>query len=176
MQRPALIVVTGRPGSGKTTLAHALAQTIRCPAICRDELKEGLLNTTGPGEDDVARAVYQTFFEAIELLLSRHITLIAEAAFQHKLWAPKLEPLRAVAGIRIIVCTIPRDLAAARREERHHADPAREHFHPALIGGGHDDYDPPRLDVPTLAVDTSDGYQPSLESVIAFARGRKPTA
>ena len=42
IELPTLIVVTGRPGSGKTTLAHALAREIRCPAICRDEIKEGL--------------------------------------------------------------------------------------------------------------------------------------
>jgi predicted kinase len=44
---PRLIVVTGRTGSGKTTLAHALARAIRCPAICRDEIKEGFVNTVG---------------------------------------------------------------------------------------------------------------------------------
>ena len=44
---PALIFVTGRPGAGKTSLAHKLAREIRCPALCRDEFKEGFVNTTG---------------------------------------------------------------------------------------------------------------------------------
>jgi dephospho-CoA kinase len=40
---------TGIPaGSGKTTLAHALA-AVGCPAICRDEIKEGMVHAT-PGE------------------------------------------------------------------------------------------------------------------------------
>src|SRR5262245_54210180 len=94
---PRLIVVTGRPGSGKTTLAHRLAKSIRCPAICRDELKEGFVNTTGqigePG-DEIAREIYEAFFETIGILSKRQITLIAEAAFQHKLWQPKLDLLR----------------------------------------------------------------------------------
>lgn len=29
-------------------------------------------------------------------------------------------------------------------------------------------YEPPDLDVPTLTVDTSDGYQPTLQEIVAF--------
>jgi predicted kinase len=38
---PTLIIVSGRGGSGKTTLAHQLAATLGCPALCRDEIKKG---------------------------------------------------------------------------------------------------------------------------------------
>ena len=49
VNHPFLIVVTGRPAAGKTTLAHTLAQAIRCPLISRDEIKEGysVVNTNG---------------------------------------------------------------------------------------------------------------------------------
>jgi hypothetical protein len=43
---PALIVVSGPMGSGKTTLAHRIAQAVGCPAICRDEIKEGMVQAT----------------------------------------------------------------------------------------------------------------------------------
>ena len=33
-------------GSGKTTLAHRLAGSVGCPAICRDEIKERMVHTT----------------------------------------------------------------------------------------------------------------------------------
>jgi len=175
-----LIVVTGCPGSGKTTLAHALARMVRCPAICRDEIKEGLLNTTGeksaPG-DAVAWQVYNLFFETLELLLRNNVTLVAEAAFQHKRWAPKLEPLRAIARIKIVHCLIDPELARVRRMQRSVAEPARARFHhedcSAPASAERDKlpppYDPPRLDVPTLTVDTSDGYRPVIDEIVAFA-------
>jgi len=173
---PLLIVVTGRPGAGKTTLAHALARAIRCPAICRDEIKEGFVNTTAQG-DDVAWPVYETFFDVVKLLLTRRITLVAEAAFQHKLWAPKLEPLREIARIRIVLCDVDPELAHTRHVERGLADPARERFHDDRawqaaregVARSSNDYDPPQLEVPTLNVGTSNGYQPALEAIAAFA-------
>ena len=179
---PSLIVVTGEPGSGKTTLTPLLAKAVRCPAISRDEIKEGLINTTGesgkPG-DDVARVVYEAFFDVMELLLRRRVTLIAEAAFQHQVWAPKLQPLRQIAHIRIIHCTIDPNLARSRHIARSQADRHRQRFHHDRELHFDDDgrerplqsYDPPRLDVPTLTVDTSDGYQPAMDRIIAFARG-----
>jgi predicted kinase len=118
---PLLVVVTGRPGAGKTTLAHALAKAVRCPAICRDEIKEGLVNTTGDkGEPGgaVEREVYEAFFATIELLLKRRVTLVAEAAFQHKVWGPRLEALRTIARVRIVICTIDPKLARTRHVER----------------------------------------------------------
>jgi replication-associated recombination protein RarA len=53
---PALVVVSGPAGCGKTTLAHLLAVALACPAICRDEIKEGMArNASGfePAPGDV---------------------------------------------------------------------------------------------------------------------------
>jgi predicted kinase len=159
--------VTGRPGSGKTTLAHALAAQIHCPAFCRDEFKEGfLLTTNGSHEARVNGEIYTAFFELIEQMLARRISLVVEAAFQHKLWEPKLVPLIETTQIVVIVCSVDPALARARFQQRVLADPMRAHFH------GDDasvppsaDYDPPSLPVPTLYIDTSNGYDPSLAAI-----------
>ena len=181
---PTLIVVAGRPGSGKTTLAHALARAVRCPVISRDEIKEGFVNATGelgePG-DALQRHVSDAFFDVVKLLLDRRVTVVAEAAFQHTVWAPRLERLSGIARVRIVLCAINPDLARTRHIERGLADPSREQFHHdrgvriARAGGDWralpvGSWDPPHLDVPTLAVDTSDGYRPQFEAIVAFAR------
>jgi predicted kinase len=180
MIMPALIVVTGRPGAGKTTLAHTLARTIRCPAVCRDEFKEGLLNTyhLSPELSEHANGrVYDAFFHVIELMLRNDVTLVAEAAFQHKRWLPKLEPLQQIAHVRMIICTLEPMLARERVIQRALSEPERANFHGDLLVQVDREktedlivnYDPPRLAVPTLTIDTSQGYQPQIDEIVRFA-------
>ena len=44
-KKPKLVVVSGRPGAGKTTLAKKLGELIKLPVFCRDEFKEGYVST-----------------------------------------------------------------------------------------------------------------------------------
>ena len=179
---PILIVVTGRPASGKTTLAHTLARTIRCPVISRDEIKEGLINTIKTDEkieDSAKWHVYDAFFEVVELLLTNNITVIAEAAFQHKLWIPKLELLKNIAEIKIIYCRIDPKLARLRFIQRGLSDPQRVFFHgdkavqatKGILPIGN--YNPPVMNVPTLTVNTSNGYEPKIEEIVLFIHNRE---
>jgi predicted kinase len=181
MSKPFVIVVTGQPGSGKTTLAHALARRIACPALCRDEFKEGYVHTLGGSHaslgPDINARLYPIFFESIDFVVSRGISVVVEAAFQHKAWAPKLTELAERSRVAIIICSVEPSLARSRWIERGLADSARERFHGdnvarAAAGGAGlpaDQYDPPHMDLPTLTVDTTDGYNPALDQVVSFA-------
>ena len=101
------------------------------------------------------------------------MTTVAEAAFQHEVWRPRLDPLLPLAAVRLVQCSADPGAAFDRVVRRQQGDPARRaHSGP----GGRDDYlrrlrafTPLRLDAPTIEVDTTSGYRPALEEVIAFA-------
>ena len=169
-----LVIIAGRPGSGKTTLARILAAGIRCPLISRDEIKEGYINTVNKEHAKITKEeniqIYETFFNTIELLLDNNITIIAEAAYQHKLWQPKFEVLREKSDIKIIVCKTDPDLAYNRFLERKNKDAQREYFHgDAAAADEYVLYEAPQFPVPLLEVDTTNEYRPDLSEIIFFA-------
>ncbi len=170
---PSLIVVTGRPASGKTTLSRLLADALGATVVSRDAIMEDLLRSIDRGasvEGDPKHHAYRRFFDTIERHLRDQTTLIAEAAFQHPLWAPRLEPLTTLATIRVIRCTLDPKLAQHRFAQRAKAGAALPHVHAIDPGNLRRTHEPLHLNVPTLDVDTSDGYRPGLRDIMTFAR------
>jgi predicted kinase len=172
-----LVVVSGPSGSGKTTLAHRLAAVVGCPAICRDEIKEGMAHATpgfvpSPGDPLTMRTLV-AFFDVIGLLIGHGTTVVAEAAFQDHVWRPRLEVLRSQAEIRIVHCQVDAEVAYERIAERSastasraaHADAA--HDRDRWIRS-HQVFQRIDLPVPTLTVDTTNDYDPGLPEIATF--------
>jgi predicted ATPase len=144
---PTLIVVSGPSGTGKTTLAHKIALAVGCPAICRDEIKEGMVHATrgftaAPGDDLTART-FPTFFAGLAQIRIVHCTVSADIAIRRSLRRSEANPVR-----------------------RAHADPgpqdAAEHVR------RHEAFDRVSIDAPWIEVDTTDGYRPGLPEIVAF--------
>jgi predicted kinase len=172
MPLPTLVIVSGPAGSGKTTLAHRLAAKIGCPALCRDEIKEGMVAATpgfvpGPSDPLTVRS-YGLFFTAIRLFLEHGVTHVAEAAFQHANWERGLEPLRPLADLRIVRCQVALPIAQARAAQRGQEQPTRAAHDDAGHFSVEPSFEPISLDAPILDVDTTNGYSPDLDTVVRF--------
>ncbi len=177
MKKPNLIIVTGRPGSGKTTFAHLLADTIYMQVISRDKIKEGYVHTMGKSHDtfpdDINLAVTKIFFDTLKSLLENNISIIAEAAFQHPVWAHMLTGFEEIANIQFVICNADDDIAFERFIKRGLSDPLRGYFHgdkgvqmvKENIKVEPGSYNAPKFDLPTHYVNTSDGYSPTLREI-----------
>ena len=182
MNKPLLIVITGRPASGKTTLAHHLSRQVNLPLLSRDEIKEGYITTTGIHHNNLDSSVdlyvYETFFQTIDLLITQGVSIMAEAAFQHKLWQPKLSGFLNKADIKIIVCTTAPQLAKTRFADRLLNEPGRKTFHgekPIISPNDKtalliEQYENISMEVPTLQVDTTNNYNPGIDVMVDFIK------
>lgn len=189
--KPKCIIVTGRAGAGKTTLAKKLGRQLWMPVISRDEIKEGYVNTFGLKHDqlspDTDGFVSNFFFEIVCQYLTNKVSVVIEAAFQHAVWESRMSRIHELSYPYIILCSIDVEIAAQRHLQRGLANPQREFYHDdkrvslyRATGeiGTPKPYMPPNFDVPTIHVSTENDYSPSLDEIthqIQLQNAQQPT-
>ena len=124
MPEPLLILVSGPPAAGKTTLARRLAAEFGLPLINKDGIKELLFDTVGTQDYEwsqgLGRASIALLYDFTERLLTAGISLIAESNFHCEADSALLTELRRRRGFvpLQIHCTASADVLDARNERR----------------------------------------------------------
>ena len=183
-RKPKCVIVTGRAGSGKTTLARKLSERLHTPLISRDDIKEGYVNTYGLKHDELPAntngLVSELFFGIVNHHLAGNISVVIEAAFQHHVWEPRITKIAELAHVWIILCSVDDAVAARRHLQRGLENPDREFYHGDRRVAHYrktgeilapETYAPPRFEVPTIEVSTVGEYLPSIEEIVKQMQG-----
>lgn len=177
-----LVLVSGTPAAGKTTLARTLARQLGWPVLLKDAYKEALFDTLGYSDpawsSRLSVAAYASLFTTVEALLDANVSAVIEGNFKRGQHEVALLPFvrRAPSVLVHVACSRAEvvrrygDRESGRVTDRHPGHLDAHQLEETLRHIDADAYAPLGLELPSLAVDTSEGYVPSLADVIAFIR------
>lgn len=101
---PLLIIITGLPGTGKTTLGRRLAAELGLPFVYKDGIKEILFDQLGWSDRDWSRqlgiATYALLYHVVAIELAARRAFIVESNFHHDHASREFQALQARYGFR----------------------------------------------------------------------------
>jgi len=179
-QRPLLVIVNGPPASGKSTLGEQIAVELRLPFLSKDAIKEELFDSLGVIERTISRKLGETsmrlMYTVAGSILDAGTGVVIEANFFRGVSEGDLSSLAARADAVIVHCDAPKDTIKERYVERaqegdrhpvHHDSKNVDDLEEQLQEGT---YEPLNLDLPTIHVDTTDDYDPSVAEIVSRLR------
>jgi len=182
---PTLVLISGMPATGKSTLAVELADQLGWPVFTKDTFKELLFDAadhdeTAFDETESERMGAQSIALLLTIadsLVGANVNVVLEGNFRADLTADQIEPFLARADVRHVYCALHPDRIVERYAKRLEQDER----HPVHVDTGdadellaaleEKDYGPIRLPIPTLIVNTANGFDPPLPEIVTFCQG-----
>jgi len=147
MKSPKLILITGLPGSGKTTFARALSAALDIKHLNSDIIRKNI-GRWGNYSPTSKSVVYANLLREAEACLERDESVIVDATFYTKLLRDPYEQLAKQYHVPIVWIELLADEEVIRQRVSYHRPDSEADFDVYLKLKA--DYEP--LDVPHLAI------------------------
>jgi len=110
------VVVSGPPGSGKTTLALAIAPALRLPLIAKDTIKEALMSVLPVPDTEASRLLGRASVAALYAVAAQSEGAVLESVWHRSQTLPDLQRLGG--NVVEVYCRCDARLAAQRYAAR----------------------------------------------------------